>query len=202
MDSSSPAAATPGPDAEPVLVYSYRPRMIGSEFVLALAPDALEWSVGARMGRLPYGDIKRVRVSFSPSSMMTRRCLCEIWPRGGGRYRVSSSSARSLLDFNDHAPEFRAFVAALVRKVGAASASTRLEAGMPAWRWWPMLIITVAVLGGAFVLGLRALLTGEAVFGLAVLGFGALVAWQMAGLIRRNRPQTFSPDAIPPGVLP
>ena len=65
-----------------------------------------------------------------------------------------------------------------------------------------MMIITVVVLGGAFVLGLRALLTGETVFGLAVLGLSALFGWQMGSLIARNRPRTFSPDAIPPSVLP
>ncbi|HEV1999125.1 MAG TPA: hypothetical protein VGQ97_01390 [Xanthobacteraceae bacterium] len=190
------------PAREEALVYRYRPRLIGGEFELTLAPDALEWATGTRTGRLAYGDVKRVRVSFQPSNLMTRRCLCEIWPRSGGRLAVSSSSARSLLDSTDHGPEFRAFVTALVRKVGAAGGATRLEAGMAAWRWWPMMIITVAVLGGAFVLGVRASVTGETVFGLAVLVLSALFGWQMGSLIARNRPRTFSPDAIPPSVLP
>jgi hypothetical protein len=196
MDSSSAA------DLEPVLVYRYRPRMMGGEFLLALAPDALEWGSGMRTGRLAYGDIKRVRLAFQPSNLMTKRCVCEIWPRSGGKLTVSSSSARSLLDSTDHRAEFRAFVTTLVRKVGAAGGNVRLDAGIVAWRWWPMMIITIAVLGGAFALGLRALLTGETTFGLAVVGFGALLGWQMGNLIARNRPHIFSPDAIPPGVLP
>src|ERR1700694_5487845 len=190
------------PAREETLVYRYRPRLIGGEFALSIAPDGLEWATGTRTGRLAYGDIKRVRVSFQPSNLMTRRCVCEIWPRSGGRLSVSSSSARSLLDSTDHGPEFRAFVTALLRKVGAAGGATRLEAGMAAWRWWPMMIGTVAVLGAVFVLGLRALLTGETVFGLAALGFGGLLAWQMGNLIVRNWPRIFSPDAIPSGVLP
>lgn len=198
MDSASAEA----PATEPVPVYRYRPRMMGGDVVLALAPDALEWGSGMRTGRLAYGDIKRVRLAFQPSNLMTKRCVCEIWPQSGGKLTVSSSSARSLLDSTDHAAEFRAFVTTLVRKVGAAGGGTRLDAGMVAWRWWPMMVITVVILGGAFVLGLRALYTGETVFGVAVLGFCALLGWQMGNLIRRNRPQIFSPDAVPPGVLP
>jgi len=190
------------PAREETLVYRYRPRLIGGEFALSIAPDGLEWATGTRTGRLAYGDIKRVRVSFQPSNLMTRRCVCEIWPRSGGRLSVSSSSARSLLDSTDHGPEFRAFVTALVRKIGGAGGAPRLEAGMAAWRWWPMTIITVAVLGGAFVLGLRGFTTGETVFGLAVIGLSALFGWQMGSLIARNRPRTFLPDAIPPSVLP
>ena len=186
-------------DLEGVPVYRYRPRLMGGDFALALAPDALEWSNGRRSGRLAYGDIKRLRVSFQPSNLMTKRCVCEIWPRSGGRLTVPSSSPRSLFDFTDHGPQFRAFVTALVRKVGGIA---RLEAGMAAWRWWPMMIVTFAVLGVAFVLGLRALLTGETMLGLAALGFGGLLAWQMGNLIVRNRPRVFSPNAIPPGVLP
>ena len=68
---------------------------------------------------------------------------------------------------------------------------------MVAWRWWPMMIITIAVLGGAFVLGIRVFVTGETVFGLAVLGLAALFGWQMGSLTARNRPRTFAPDAIP-----
>ena len=190
------------PAREEAFVYRYRPRLFGGESALSLAPDALEWQTGMRAGRLAYGDIKRVRVSFRPSNLMTKRCVCEIWPRSGGRLSVSSSSARSLLDSTDHSPEFRAFVTALVCKVGGAGGAPRLEAGMAAWRWWPMMIITIAVLGGAFVLGLRGFATGETVFGLAVLGLSALFGWQMGSLIARNRPRTFSPDAIPPSVLP
>jgi hypothetical protein len=200
MESSPAAADTPA--AEPVAVYRYRPRLMGGEFELALAPDALEWTSGMRSGRLAYGDIKRVRVAFQPSNLMTKRCVCEIWPRNGGRLTVSSSSARSLLDSTDHGPEFRAFVTELVGKIGAAGGAVKLEAGMAAWRWWPMMLITVLVLGGAFVLGLRALFTGETVFGVAVLGFGGLLAWQMGNLIGRNRPRIFSPDRIPSAVLP
>jgi hypothetical protein len=190
------------PAAEPVPVYRYRPRMMGSDFVLALAPDALEWGSATRNGRLAYGDIKRVRLAFQPSNLMTKRCVCEIWPQSGGKLTVPSSSPRSLLDSTDHGPEFRAFVTALVRKIGEAGGAARLEAGIAAWRWWPMTIVTAVLLAGAFVLGLRALLTGETVFGVAVLGFCALLAWQMGNLIRRNRPSVFSPNAVPPGVLP
>jgi hypothetical protein len=194
---SAPAVAR-----EPVLTYRYRPRMIGGEFELAIGPDALEWTTGRRAGRLAYGDIKRLRLTFQPSNLMAKRCVCEIWPRTGGRLTVSSSSTRSLLDSTDHGPEFRAFVTALVAKVGAAGGAARMQAGMAAWRWWPMTIITVAVLGGALVLAVRALFTGEMVFGLAVLGLGGLFGWQVGNLIARNRPRAFASGAIPPGVLP
>jgi hypothetical protein len=182
--------------------YCYRPRMIGGEFVLTLSPDALEWAAGARSGRIPYRDVARLRLAFQPSNLMTKRCVAEIWPRGGSRLLAASTSVRSLFDSVDHGPEFRAFVTELVRRVGEAGATPRLEAGMAAWRWWPMAILAVFALGAALLLALRALFTGEATLGLAILGVGALFGWQVGSLVVRNRPQTFSPGAIPPGVLP
>ena len=60
-----------------------------------LAPDALEWEVGFRTGRVRYGDIKRVRLSFRPMTLQNHRFIAELWPSNGPKLTIASSSWRS-----------------------------------------------------------------------------------------------------------
>jgi hypothetical protein len=193
-------AVTPpeGDNNDPV--YRYRAGLMGGELALRLS-EALVWSAGSREGRIPYAEIKRVRLAFRPTNIMTKRCVAEIWPRAGMRLSVASSAMRSLLDAQDHGPAFRAFVLELVRRIGAAG-DCRFEAGFPAWRWWPMAVLTVAFLGGAALFALKALVGGELMIGLATIGVGAVFGWQVGNMVVRNRPRTFAPDAVPSDVLP
>ena len=74
--------------------------------------------------------------------------------------------------------------------------------GSPAWIYWPGLAVFVAASLGLAGLIVRALMT-EAWSGAAfVAAFLALFLWQAGNIFRRNRPGAFSPDAVPPQVLP
>ena len=59
-------------------------------------------------------------------------------------------------------------------------------------------LVAVAMAG----LLIRALLTGEFAGALFLLGFAGLFAWQIGGFMKRNRPRTYTLDALPMDVLP
>jgi hypothetical protein len=189
-------------DEKAGLVYRFRPRMMGPDFELRLGPDMLEWKSGHRGGRIAYPMIARLRLAFRPSGLSTRRYVAELWLRGGGRIAFYSSSPRAVVDVVEHAAEYRAFVIELVRRIGAAGAGCRFEAGLPAWRWWPLAVLGAVTFCAIVYVGLRALFAGE--FGIAavIAGFGALFLWQVGVLIVRNRPGVFRAGAIPDDVLP
>ena len=52
---------------------------MGAPWEFRLRPDALEWRMGRQEGRILYGRIRRIRLSFRPVTMQTRRFVTEIW---------------------------------------------------------------------------------------------------------------------------
>ena len=63
-------------------VYAYKPSLMAAPWELRLKGDALTWRAGRHEGRVPYGRIARVRLSFRPATMQTRRFVTELWPAG------------------------------------------------------------------------------------------------------------------------
>lgn len=183
------------------LVYTFRPRLVGAAFAFRLAPNALEWQMGNRSGRVAYPMIGRVRLGFRLGTLMGRRYTAEIFPRNGGRLEIASTSARSIFDNADQGAAFRAFVTELHRRIGRSS-GCRFEAGMAAWRWWPSVVVTLALLAGVLFVAGRALLDAQFTPGLIILAVGVLFLWQMGNVLLRNRPRTYAADAIPEDVLP
>ena len=59
-------------------------------------------------------------------------------------------------------------------------------------------IVAVSMTG----LLIRALGTGEWAGALFLIGFAALFWWQIGGFVRRNRPQRYTFDELPPELLP
>ncbi|MDO8533781.1 MAG: hypothetical protein Q7S17_03450 [Xanthobacteraceae bacterium] len=192
----------PGPDPTDVSVYRFRRRMIGAEIELSLAPGVLVWRGGSREVAMPLSGIKRVRLGLRPSGLMSRRCIAEVWPATGGRIEISSTTMRGLLDVQDNGPAYRAFVVELHRRIAAAHADCRFEAGFPPWRWWPAAAIGALTLAGCIYVTIYALLAGHFGAGLALAGFTALFVWQSGVVVVRNRPRRYSPDAIPRDLLP
>ncbi|MGA7488724.1 MAG: hypothetical protein WBW74_17525, partial [Xanthobacteraceae bacterium] len=146
-------------DGDPV--YVHKPSLMGAAFELWLRSDALEWRAGRQQGRIPYGRITRVRLSFRPATMQTRRFVAEIWWRGGPRLSIGSTSWRSLIEqaTQDHA--YGAFVRDLSARVAAAGGATSFETGMPALLYWPGLAVFIAVAVALAALAARALQLGS-----------------------------------------
>jgi hypothetical protein len=197
-----PRSDRPIDSAAGEMIYRYRPRMVGAEFSFRLEPDALAWEVGRRNGRLAYRDIARLRLGYRPANLAGSRFIAEIWSRAGAKLEIVSISQRSLFDYQNLAPQYRAFVAELARRIAASGGACRCDAGFPPWRWWPALFVAVTTLAAAAYVSLRALIAGDVAAGAVIAVFGLFFLWQIGAMIVRNRPRVFDPNSAPGDVLP
>ena len=182
--------------------FAYKPARFSPVWQFELAPDAIEWEAGTRRGRLPYADIRRVRLSFRPRSMQTHRFVAEIWPARGGRLRLASSSPRGIAEYEAHDAAYAAFLGDLHQRLAAAQSAASFECGLSPLRYWPGVAIFAAVSLMLAALIVRALATANRS---AVLLLGALFAiflWQGGVFFQRNRPRRYSPASPPRDLLP
>jgi hypothetical protein len=182
--------------------YSFKPSLIGALHSYRLADDALEWEVGRRSGRVPYRAVRRLRLSFRPMTMASRRFLAEIWSPNTPKLQIASTSWRSIVEIERQDAAYTAFVEALHRRLRASGSIAVLETGSPVWLYWPGVVMFVILLLALAVLAVRALQAGSTVGAIFVVAFIALSLWQVGDFFRRNRPGVYSADAIPPQVLP
>jgi hypothetical protein len=175
---------------------------MGAAWQLCLRSDALEWQTGRYSGRIPYAGITRVRLSFRPASMQTRRFVTEIWWTGGRRLSIPSTSWRSLVEQYPQDRAYGAFIRELNRRIAAVGGPAAFVTGVPAFLYWPGLALFAGVALAIAALTVRALEIGDYA-GVALLsGFFALFVWQSGTYFKRNRPGRYRPDAVPNELVP
>jgi len=197
---SDERASVSAPGDDPA--YSYKPSLLGAAWQFRLRPDALEWQAGRYQGRMPYGRIARVRLSFRPVTMQTRRFVTEIWPPGGAKLSIQSTSWRSLVEQETQDRAYGAFVRELHRRLATAGAEISFETGVPPVVYWPGLAVFAVLTLGLAALALRALQIGQLSGAALVGGLLVLLLWQSGGYFRRNRPGRYRPDALPGELMP
>jgi hypothetical protein len=192
-------AATGGP-AE--IQYAYKPSLMGDAWVLRLAPDALLWSIGKLSGRVPYGDIRRIRLAFRPITMQSYRFLAEIWSDKNPKIPISSTSWKSLVEQERQDEAYSRFIRALHERIAAAHGSPHLQSGAVQLLYWPGLAIFLGICIALIGLIGRAVQQGETAATFFLLGFFVLVLWQLGMFFKRNLPRRYALDSIPADVLP
>ena len=176
--------------------------MLGAPRHFTLSDDGIDWKSGAMSGHIPYRNIRRLRMSFRPVSMQSSRFITELWGEGTPRLKIVSISWKSMVEQERLDRSYSVFVRELHRRISKAASSARFERGTNPWAYWPGLAIFVAValgLAGGAVQALQA----SAYTGAAFVGaFLALYLWQIENFLRRNRPGTYNPEALPKEVMP
>ena len=182
--------------------YAYKASLIGSAHEFELTDAGLSWRVGGRSGVWSYGDIASVRLSFRPVSMQARRFRADIENTSGNRIAVLSTTwqTASLMAPQDRG--YRTFIVELHRRMNAAGSKAALIGGIGP-KTYAAALVMLALLAVAMVglLG-RALATFEWTGALFLVGFALLFIWQVGGFVKRNRPRTYSFDALPDELLP
>jgi hypothetical protein len=186
----------------PEFFYSYKPKMMGPSLDVQLSKDALDWQIGPRTGRIAYPMIRHIRLGYKPTNMAGARFIAEIWPINETKLSLSSVSARSLLDIAPQNNEYVSFLRELHRRVAAAKGECVYEAGIPAWRWWPSMIVGMLALAAVFYIVIQAVFSGQHLVAGGIAVIGAWFLWQIWNIVIRNRPRRYPPDAIPADVLP
>lgn len=187
------------PDAP---AYAYKPSLMGAAWEFRLAPDAIEWHIGRYQGRTAYTRIARVRLSFRPVTMQTRRFVTEIWPVDGPRLLIASSSWKSILEQEGRDQAYGAFIRELHRRILASGARVTFEAGSPAILYWLGLAVFVIVSLGLAALTVRALQAAAWPAVAIIGGMLCLFVWQSGNYFRRNRPGSYRPEALPEHLVP
>jgi len=182
--------------------YAYKPSLVGAMSEFALQSDAIEWNRTGTVVRVPYGDIRRVRLSFRPMTMQSYRFVAEIWAMGGKKLTIASCSMRSMFEQTRQDAEYNAFIAELHRHLVPFGPAIRFQSGSPFLLYWVGAAMIAALCLAAATLIMRSL-QADAWAGAAFLAaILAVFLWQMGGFLRRNKPDTYASEQVPPRVLP
>ncbi len=186
----------------PGLSYSFRPSLLGAAREFALQQDAMRWQVGRFSGRLPYRAITRIRLSFRPVTMQSHRYIAEIWSHDTPKLILSSTTWKSMIEHGRQDNEFGLFMAELHRRIAAAGGTPLYERGMPAYLYWPGVVVFVLVSLGLVALTIRGIEAGSLAGAGFVGGFFLLFLWQVWPFFRRNKPGRYTADALPADLIP
>jgi hypothetical protein len=183
-------------------VYVFKPSLMAAPWELRLGADALTWHSGRREGRMLYSRITRVRLSFRPLTLQTRRFVTELWHRDGPKLSLASTTWVSLVEQAPQDAAYGAFVRALHQRIAAAGGTVSFLAGSPPVLYWPGVVIFAVAVASLAVLIVRALLVDEHAGAALLGGFLALLLWQTGSFFLRNRPGRYRPDALPQWLVP
>jgi len=184
------------------VAYTYRASLLGAPWEFKLVGDGIDWANGRKSGRVPFRTLRRVRLSFRPSSMQTHRFAAELWADGAPKLEILSSSWKSMVEQERLDKPYAAFIAELHRRIALAPPPARFEQGSHPLLYWPGLIVYVGVSLGLAWLVMRALQAGVKGGAAFVGGFLALFLWQGGNFFRRNRPGLYSPESPPAELMP
>ncbi|AXK79158.1 hypothetical protein DW352_00675 [Pseudolabrys taiwanensis] len=193
------AAETP-PAGE--IAYTYRPSLLGAPWQFTLTPAGIAWTAGRRSGLVPYEAVRRVRLSYRPANMQSYRFVTEIWAEGAPRLRVVSTSWKSMFLQERLDQGYAVFVTALHRRLSEVGAPIVYERGTHPLIYWPGVAVFGVVCLAFIVLAVRGLQQNVLAGAAFVAVFLAVFAWHGGNFLRRNRPGTYRPDAVPDVLLP
>ncbi len=187
---------------ESTIAYAYRPSLFGAAWEFALTDSGIAWTAGSRSGRVPFRDIRVVRMSYKPASMQSHRFVTELWADGAPKLQIVSISWKSMVEQERLDRPYAAFIRELHRRLALSAPQARFEQGVNPLKYWPSLALFVLVALAMAALTARGLQAGTW-RGAGIVGvFLALFLWQGGNFFRRNRPAAYRPDALPPEVMP
>ncbi len=167
----------------------------------SLGPGGITHEIGAVHNLLPLAEVASVALAYAPSRADLARYTCTVTGRRGHVVQLQSTSYRGIADFASQADAYRAFVLALHHALLPRAGEVRFGTGVSASRYLLNLGCLLVML--PLLLGVLALF-GTAIGIPAVLHLVLIVVllpfvWKW---MRRNRPGTYDPRAIPLALLP
>ena len=182
--------------------YAFKPSLMGGACQFTLRPDAMEWQIGRRSGRVGYGRVRAVRLSYRPVTMQTHRFITEIWSADNPKIQIVSVSWRSIMEQQRLDAAYAAFIIELHRRLAAAGAPARFLTGLPFATYWVGVVVFGAVLVATGGLLVRATSFDQWAPMVVVAIFFLVFAYQLGTYFYRNRPGRYRPEEIPADVLP
>lgn len=184
------------------ITYTHAPRPTAGPVSFRLDGDRLTVDTGRKVQEVRLGAVETVRLTYEPRSFAQNAFQTRVRLTDGKTFAFSSLSWKSLIEAERKDGEYRAFLAALLPAIAAASPKARFLGGRPRAVWILVTALAFASLLALAWFAFRALSAGA--MGAAAMGalFFALGIWQLEPMVRRNRPTTFRPDAPPTELMP
>jgi len=182
--------------------YAYKAALIGAARQFDLTDEGLAWKVGGKSGVWRYADIATVRLSYRPSSMQPRRFRADIELGDRQRVTIFSTSWQTVTLMAPQDRDYTAFITQLHARMKRSGSKAALVGGLKSGLYIAGAVVVALVAISITGLLVRALAIGEFAGALFLVGFAALFGWQIGGFMRRNRPQTYSFERLPPELLP
>lgn len=181
--------------------YIFKSSLAGGAKQLTLTDAGLTVQV-TRPQLWPLDSIASIRLSYRPASMQAWRFRADIATLSGQSIKVFSTTWHSISQMARQDDDYRAFIVELHRRLEKANSSVSLTAGINPVLYMAGLVVMALIglaIAGLFV---RALFTAEFAGALFLVGFAVWFVWQIGGFMRRNRPRSYTFDALPKDVLP
>ncbi|HZL38717.1 MAG TPA: hypothetical protein VFC45_00345 [Pseudolabrys sp.] len=192
----------PTDEAAEGTAYTFRPSVLGAPREFRLVGDGLDWAVARKSGHIRFSDVRRLRLSYRPTSMQSHRFMTELWAQGAPKLEILSSSWKSMVEQQRLDQPYTAFVIELHRRIALAAPPARYEQGSNPLLYWPGLFVFTSLMLALAVLVVRAL-QADTKAGAAFVGvFLLLLLWQGGNFFRRNRPGAYRPETPPAELLP
>ncbi|NBJ10797.1 hypothetical protein [Microvirga arsenatis] len=182
--------------------YTHSPKPFGGPISFTLEGDRLTVDSGRKVHEVRLGAVDTVRMTYEPGRLAKGAFRTKVVMKDGKSFTFGSLDWRSLVEAQELTREYRTFAQALCRAIVRANPEAKFVAGKPLWLWAPSSALAVAsllamlyLIWQAFSMGARdvALLGGL----LAFIG-----VWQIAPMLRLNKPRPFRSEALPEELLP
>ncbi len=190
-------------DGNDPTVYRLRANAFVKPRTYRLTEDALAWEEDdGKSGGVPYDDIAEVRLAFAPTRIATNRYRARILFRKGGMAELFNTDYLGFADFAEHNAEYVAFLTELHRRLVEHGSNVTFRQGNSIAGYVLNVAFTVFVfvmIALAFVLLFSWGGPWVAIVKLAIVLFFVPL---LVRYIRRARPATYDPLALPSAVLP
>lgn len=188
-------------DAEPRIDYAQRAKPFGREVIFRLDPHHLFVDSGRRQDHVPYRDIASIRLVFEPKNI-TNGFRATLTTKAGRTVTFTNLDWKSYLEYERRDEAYADLVRGLLDAASRANPDLVCIGGRPPILWGLTALVGSAAFAGMVAAVGWALLQGFWGYGLLATVFLIPFAFQIHGMITRNRPLRFGPQEPPQQLLP
>jgi hypothetical protein len=184
-------------------VYRLRANAFVKPRVYRLTEDALTWEEeGTRLDGAFYDGIAEVRLAYTPTRFATNRYRAQIIFKAGGMVELFNLDYRGIANFADVSAEYAAFLAELHRRLAAHGTDVIFRHGNSVGAYIANIVLTVFIFAVVALAVLLLFTWGGPVVAIVKLVILLFFVPVLVRYIRRARPGTYDPLALPAAVLP
>lgn len=182
--------------------YIFKPTLMGGAWQFDLTDQGLAWKIAGKAGVWPFEDIAKIRLSYRPTSMQSKRFRADIENAQGSRTTLYSTTRHTVSMMAPQDNGYRAFIVELHRRLKNIGSKAVLIAGINPVLYYAGVVLMALVALSIAALLVRALWIGEWAGAAFLAAFAGWFIWQIGGFLKRNRPRTYTFDSLPMDVLP